>query len=360
MTNVDFLSKWHLAVEQGEHTLAALNASIQKEPLPTRPCPEDAPMWDGKKCISCPEGNLYLIKDNSCYKAKAVTNVKALNSSGLFIPSEKITLASLNASIHKDRLPVAPCPEKTPVFNNSKCVTCPHGDYLVLENNTCYTPKKVANVAELSEDKDKKVIEDDNHTLEDLKDSIDDSSLPVETCPEDKPVAGENGTECKAIPEGKLLLLKDGTFYTPEKASNIPEVTKKNSFLEGENSTLDGLKDSLANSSMPVDTCPADKPYAVNGSECVSCDESKPYFDLEKEECVACPENLFYDSANHKCVKEINITNVDGLLSFIETGNYTRDNVKKQLEELASTRKTTVCPLKTPMASADGSSCTSC
>lgn len=75
---------------------------------------------------------------------------------------------------------------------------------------------------------------------------------------------------------------------------------------------------------------------------------------------MACPEGLFFDKANHRCVKEIKITNVDGLQSFIETGNYTRANIKKQLEELAETRKTTLCPLKTPVASVDGQSCTKC
>lgn len=75
---------------------------------------------------------------------------------------------------------------------------------------------------------------------------------------------------------------------------------------------------------------------------------------------MGCPKDLFYNSVDHKCDKEINITNTDAMLSFIETDNYTRDGIKKQLEELSKTRKTTLCPTTAPIASKDGSSCSQC
>lgn len=93
---------------------------------------------------------------------------------------------------------MAPCPKKAPIFNGSKCVTCPNGDYFVIENSTCYSPEKVSNVTALKDQE--KAVEDENNTLEDLKDAIEKSELPTEICPEEKPVASNNGTECKAIP----------------------------------------------------------------------------------------------------------------------------------------------------------------
>lgn len=150
VTNVEFLNKSRLAVETDNYTLANIKTEILSNPLPTKSCPETEPLWNGKNCISCPEGSLYLLKNSSCYETKSVTNVDALQASGKYVETENYTLAILNASIHKSGLPMAPCPEKAPIFNVTKCVTCPHGDYFVLKNSTCYTPAKVHNVTALA------------------------------------------------------------------------------------------------------------------------------------------------------------------------------------------------------------------
>jgi hypothetical protein len=110
----------------------------------------------------------------------------------------------------------------------------------------------------------------------------------------------------------------------------------------------------------PIQSCPADKPYSVKGLQCVSCEASTPYFDLKESKCTACPNNLYYDSVAHVCNKEIFITNTVGLKNYIENNNYTIANIKKQLDELSKTRKTKLCHETTPLASADGSSCSAC
>ena len=52
---------------------------------------------------------------------------------------------------------------------------------------------------------------------------------------------------------------------------------------------------------------------------------------MESQKCMKCPENLYYDSKNHVCNKEINVTNVDHLFNYIENGTYTKDYAKKQV-----------------------------
>lgn len=162
-----------------------------------------------------------------------------------------------------------------------------------------------------------------------LKEEQINGSLPFVLCPDDKPVY--NGSQCLAIPAGQLYILKDGSFYTPVKVTNIKQLQKSPAFLENDKSTLTKLNNTIKNHTLPVDVCPAEKPYAVNASKCINCQDPTPYFDLEKQKCVACPEDLFYDRATHRCEREINITNVAGLQNFIETANYTRDNIKRQL-----------------------------
>ena len=218
-TNTAFLRKARLAIEVDNFTLNNVEAEIENETLPTQPCPEIEPMWDGENCVACPEGSLYLLKNATCYKAKSVTNVNALNESGLYLEEGDFTLKNLNESLHSSGLPFAPCPYKAPIFNGSKCVKCPNNDYFILKNNTCYTPRKATNVTFLAASN--QYVEDQNNTLADLNDTINNSYLPVEICPEDKPIAVYNGTDCAAIPAGQFYLLKDGSFYKPTNATNI-------------------------------------------------------------------------------------------------------------------------------------------
>lgn len=78
------------------------------------------------------------------------------------------------------------------------------------------------------------------------------------------------------------MLLKDNSFFTPKKVSNVLEIKAKNSFLESENKTLKDIKEAIEKSKLPTDACPEEKPYAVKGAECINCKKPTPFFDLEK------------------------------------------------------------------------------
>lgn len=47
-------------------------------------------------------------------------------------------------------------------------------------------------------------------------------------------------------------------------------------------------------------SCPKDQPY-FNGSSCITCNSTNPYFDLVKKTCVDCPTNTLFNPATHLC-----------------------------------------------------------
>ena len=82
------------------------------------------------------------------YTPKKVANVEALKKNQSYVEDDNHTLAKLNSSIAAEKLPTEKCPEDKPVFGgeNKTCFTCPKGEYILLSNFTCYTPKLVTNV----------------------------------------------------------------------------------------------------------------------------------------------------------------------------------------------------------------------
>ena len=60
----------------------------------------------------------------------------------------------------------------------------------------------------------------------------------------------------------------------------------------------------------PVAYCPNNKPYAVNGTKCIACNSTTPYFNLTDATCVACPQGLVYDMFTYVCLKGVYISNL--------------------------------------------------
>lgn len=60
----------------------------------------------------------------------------------------------------------------------------------------------------------------------------------------------------------------------------------------------------------PIAYCPSSKPYAVNGTKCIACNSSAPYFNVTNYTCLPCPSGLVYDSATFVCLKGVFISNL--------------------------------------------------
>jgi hypothetical protein len=150
-TNIEALQKSHRYIEIDNHTLKALNDSINKQVLPTQPCSEAAPILDASgTCHHCSEGEFYLLSNLTCIKAKNATNVEALTKSKLYIEDSTHTLQAIGDMIKKDPYPSGPCPEATPILKDNSCFGCPKGQYVFLSNSTCYQPENATNIDSLN------------------------------------------------------------------------------------------------------------------------------------------------------------------------------------------------------------------
>jgi hypothetical protein len=76
VTNVDALGKNY--IENNGTTLQSIKDQLKNTTLPTLNCSTSTPLFNGKKCVGCPKTEFYLLSNSTCYKAKNVTNLKAL------------------------------------------------------------------------------------------------------------------------------------------------------------------------------------------------------------------------------------------------------------------------------------------
>lgn len=102
--------------------------------------------------------------------------------------------------------------------------------------------------------------------------------------------------------------------------------------IVGNNSNINTYIEAQKKVTGPTVKCPIDRPYAVGGLQCIACtDPNAPYFDLESQKCIKCPELFYYNIESRKCEKEIFITYLRALKRVIEVENYTIANVKVEL-----------------------------
>lgn len=203
-----------------------------------------------------------------CIKGKEVTNVDALNKTGKVIEIGNFTLANVKAANQKtmsEGSPTVDCPIEKPMFNGTECISCPLGNYYNLQDLKCYTPTTVSNVNALAASK--RYANVDTYTLENLDKDIKAIQLPKIACPSDKPLY--DGKHCIYCPANTYYNLKDNSCYTPQFVSNT-DALAKSSVVESGRFTLASLIESNKASSMPTQSCPAEKPL-YNGKECVAC-----------------------------------------------------------------------------------------
>lgn len=131
--------------------------------MPTQSCPAEKPLYNGKECVSCSAGEYYDLKTLQCIKERSVSNVDALNKTGKVIERGEYSLIELKKKIAAYTIPTKPCPEAEPLYNGSKCVACPTGEYYNLELMSCYKPEHHSNIDALN--KTGKVVEVDGYTL---------------------------------------------------------------------------------------------------------------------------------------------------------------------------------------------------
>jgi hypothetical protein len=110
----------------------------------------------------------------------------------------------------------------------------------------------------------------------------------------------------------------------------------------------------------PVAVCPANRPYAVAGINCVACNTTNAsYFNMSSQSCQGCGAGLYYDSVNRTCTTGINITNTAALVNYFGQGSSSLQNVTIALTALSQVRQTFTCPSSAPLALSNGS-CVQC
>jgi hypothetical protein len=237
-------------------------------------------------------------------------------------------------------LPTQPCPEDKPLFLNKTCFACPIGEYILLSDLTCYKAKNVTNTAYLEIAKN--YIENDNHTLAQIKTAIAAEKLPTHICPDSLPVVKEQ--KCVACPNGQYYLLSNLSCYQPQYVTNVEAVKKSNSYVEDSNHTLAQLNSSIAAEKLPTQPCPADKPA----------------FGGQNKTCFACPSGEFLLLSSLTCYKPKNVTNVDALKQakiYVENENHTLAQLNSSIA--AEKLPTQPCPADKPVFGKDNS-CFAC
>lgn len=278
-------------IESGRNTLANIEQAIKVNPMPTTPCPDDKPLFNGSVCIGCPKGEFYNLQTLVCVKETQVSNVDGLNKTGKVIQRGEYTLVNLKAKIAAMTVPTKPCPAETPLFNGTICQACPVDEYYSLEMTSCFKPVHHSNISAINETH--RVLERDNYTLQHLKDNILKDNLPTKDCPTATPMLSSN--LCIACAAPKYYDIKTRSCYQPLLRTNVEALKKDARYIEIGNHTLKALNDTLNNSTLPTVPCPASAPI-YDGAACHHCNDGE-----------------FFLLSNLTCIKAKNVTNVKAL-----------------------------------------------
>lgn len=106
VTNISQLLKAKNYIEIGNATISALATTINSSKYPVKSCNASAPLFDGVKCMSCPQGTFYILANFTCYTPLFVSNVTALSLSKNLVQLPGKNISTLNASILASKLPV--------------------------------------------------------------------------------------------------------------------------------------------------------------------------------------------------------------------------------------------------------------
>lgn len=121
------------------------------------------------------------------------------------------TLTYLQAQIAAVNLPTQVCPSTTPFFNGLACVSCPAGQYYLIETLSCYTPVYSSNVNALQSSG--VALQVGNYTLANLNSTIAAQGFPTKPCPSATPLLSKG--VCIACPSGQYYNLQSHRCYKP-------------------------------------------------------------------------------------------------------------------------------------------------
>jgi hypothetical protein len=98
--------------------------------------------------------------------------------------------------------------------------------------------------------------------------------------------------------------------------------------------------------------CDDSTPYITKTLECKACSEPQSYWDLDKFECVACPEGEEYNSNERKCavkvVEKTPLTNLDAEWFLLGSDEELSKYRNAQEEERKKNPNTYICDIITP------------
>jgi hypothetical protein len=111
-------------------------------------CNADQPIFDGTKCISCPNSTYINLKTLQCIGAQLVTNVDQLKISGNYFETGNYTIQNIAQNIkNMAPNPTVACDVSKPAFNGVSCYSCPDDKFYNLQTNQCVSAILVSNVA---------------------------------------------------------------------------------------------------------------------------------------------------------------------------------------------------------------------
>jgi hypothetical protein len=347
VSNITALNATGLVVNIGNATLKNLMANITASKFPVVLCPPKAPLYNGSKCLACPNGTYYLIKNLSCYTPGFVTNITELNMTNTYYNIGNATLTALNASIAASLYPVQSCPSHTPYFNGSVCMACPNGTYYLLGKNnlislneTCMKPVFVTNLTAVANAS----YGVGNYSLYNVssRQTVLAATQKIISCPFSAPLALTNGScspcnlsthyvDLKRLTCNKSVLVSD---FAVLKKSRVIQAGAANMtmFMKSQLKTTNGT---------PPAYCPASKPL-YNGRVCIACNATQ-----------------YYNLVGLTCYNPKNATNVTALAlghHYVHIQNYTLLNIERMIN--ASKMPLNACPSSAPLF--NGSQCIAC
>ena len=150
MANIDALTKLKNVFESGNSTLDKINATIKNDTYPSKPCPDDKPVFNGTECFTCNATTEYYdLAKKKCVKPELGPNIAALTALKNVYPSGNATLDKLQAAIKNSSVPIKACPDDKPVYNGTACFSCNKTMFYDLANKKCIKSRSVDNVTAL-------------------------------------------------------------------------------------------------------------------------------------------------------------------------------------------------------------------
>lgn len=289
---------------------------------------------DTQKCSNCPSLSFYDNKTKTCEKGQNISNLAALKD---YIEIDNYTIANLKKQNSNQTKPTILCPTNLPIFDGTKCKSCPNSTFVNLKTYECVGAKTVTNVYYLEETSN--YFEVDNYTLEKIAEKIDAMApYPVVPCPDTAPVF--NGVSCYFCPSDKYYNLKTNECVSAITVSNTTALRLLKNLKESGNFTLSAMEKSIADSKLPTTVC----------------NETKPLFNGKK--CFACDNYSLYDLQNLTCILPTLYTNTTAIknLKYIESGNITLATLDAANAKIPAPSKP--CPASEPFFT--GSACISC